>query len=89
MQSPATCPHCEDLKTQITKLKLRIFWENHNISHLNLAMKNANQRVNGLDCVCPACTISGRTEEEKFAKGFDCTFKPFFADRVWSHHWIL
>lgn len=78
MQSPLCCPHCEDLEKQITGLKLKIFWKNHNRSQLQFAMKNANQDVNGPDCVCLACAVSGRKDEEKEAKGFDCTFKPYF-----------
>ncbi len=74
----AACPHCEDLRTQITALKLKLFWKEHCRGQLQDVMQNANQDVNGPDCACLACTVSGRKNEEMDVVDSDCTFKPFF-----------
>lgn len=78
MPAAAHCPQCEDLKNEITALKLKIFWENHSKHELQLAMRYANQDTSGPECVCLTCAESGRKDEEKESEGFECTFKPYF-----------
>jgi hypothetical protein len=62
------------------KLKLKLYWKDHNCEKLKEAMTFANQKVEGPDCNCLACGVSGRKNENngKPCEGFDCLFKPYF-----------
>ena len=77
--SKCQCPGRAALEAKIQELELKLFWKEHNTSQLKLAMQCANQdATKGPDCACMACAVSGRKDEEKEAKGFDCKFKPYF-----------
>ena len=77
---PALDARLEALQKEVRELKLKLFWKEHNTSELKPAMRHANQdaTAKGPDCACLACAVSGRMDEEKEAKGFDCAFKPYF-----------
>lgn len=62
------------------KLKLRLFWKDHNCEKLKEAMSFANQKAEGPDCNCLACGLSGRKNANngKSCEGFHCLFKSYF-----------
>ncbi len=77
------CPGRAALEAELEALKLKLFWKDHNKSQLELAMQYANQdATKGPGCACIACAVSGRMDEEQDAKGFDCTFKPYFEAKL-------
>jgi hypothetical protein len=62
-------------------LKLKLFWKDHAISQLQIAMINANQKeFGGPGCKCVVCAVCGRDDHYDGYEelDFDCTFKPYF-----------
>ena len=64
-----------ELLAENRELKLNLFWKDYGVTHLQDAMHNANQKIN---CQCLACAVSGRMNVNSEAKGFECSFKPYF-----------
>jgi hypothetical protein len=71
-----------ELITENRKLKLQLFWKDYGTTHLQEAMRFANQKIRGPDCNCLACAVSGRKDEDNGmeAEGFECLFKPYFEE---------
>jgi hypothetical protein len=67
-----------ELLAENQKLRLQLFWKDYGVTHLQQAMRWANQKTEGPDCSCSACAVSGRMDSEKEAHGFECSFKPYF-----------
>ncbi len=69
------------LLAEKSALELKMFWKEHNKTQLRAAMQWGNQNeVDGPNCSCLACTVSGRKDEEKRTskRAGCCTFKPYF-----------
>jgi hypothetical protein len=67
-----------ELLNENRALRLQLFWKDYGVTHLQEAMRNANQKNGGPDCNCLACGVSGRTDSERETDGFECSFKPYF-----------
>jgi hypothetical protein len=67
-----------ELLAENRELRLQLFWKDYGVTHLQEAMRNANQKTGGPDCSCLACAVSGRMDSENEARGFECSFKPHF-----------
>lgn len=62
------------------KLKLSLYWKDHNCIKLGEAMAFANQKFDGPNCNCISCSLSGRRNEGNgnSTNAFECTFNPYF-----------
>lgn len=62
------------------RMKLSLYWKDHNCIKFREAMTFANQKPDGPNCDCICCSLSGRKDERngKPVHGFDCTFMPYF-----------
>jgi hypothetical protein len=69
------------LLAEKSALELKLFWNEYTTTQLQTAMQWGNRNdMDGPNCSCLACTVSGRKDEEKkTSKRADCcTFKPYF-----------
>jgi hypothetical protein len=68
------------LRRENEALRLKLFWKDHNRSHLQKLMCEANQADQGPHCSCWYCAVSGRLDEDQEAVRVDCKFKPWFEE---------
>ena len=77
-----------ELKRENEALKLKLFWKEHNPSHLNAAMCSANTADDGPSCSCLSCANSGRYEvryDGEVAEKKPCVFKPWLEQVLREH----
>ena len=65
-----------DLRSENEALRLKLFWKDHGKNKLRDRMAQANQM--GPNCMCIACAVSGRMDEEAETVHSSCTFKEWF-----------
>jgi hypothetical protein len=75
----------EQLKEENEALKLTLFWKDHCRSKLQELMVACN--LNGPQCTCLSCAVSGRMDEEQRSMpwGTRCTFKDWFEQELDKH----
>jgi hypothetical protein len=66
------------LRQENERLRLQLFWRDHDVRRLNEMMASANQSENGPQCTCNVCAVSGRMDEDEFEQNMGCLFKPWF-----------
>ena len=73
----------EELKREIERLRLKLFWRDHSHEELQAAMAAANG--SGPKCACLACAVSGRKDGDDDRTCEHCTFKPWFEALLKAH----
>ena len=74
-----------ELRREVEELRLRLFWKDHSKQRLEKLMGQANSYGdNAPKCVCLACGMKGRIEDEDMgdAVSTSCTFAPWFKERL-------
>ena len=66
------------LRQENEKLRLLLFWKNHNVQRLKEMMASANQSENGPQCYCRVCAVTSRMSEDASEQSMDCLFTPWF-----------
>jgi hypothetical protein len=69
-----------DILRENKKLKLDLYWKDHNFEKLKEAMIFANQKSNGPNCGCLTCAVSGRKNNGDRTQSLnnDCSFQSYF-----------
>lgn len=78
-------PRVQALLRENQKLKLSLFWKDHNIIHLEMAMGLCNISNGGPNCSCIACGKGGRTADHATLTHGPCAFKPYFKSLAKKH----
>jgi hypothetical protein len=76
-----------ELRQENERLRLLLFWKEHNVRTLSKLMRDLNRSRSGPQCACTACVMLGRSDESHDAQGsvaFDlyCEFNPWFERNI-------
>ena len=75
----------EALKLEQNKLKLKVFWLEHDDLKLKEHLEMANNLYDGPKCCCEGCYWNGRfglNPDKHVLPGVNCTFMPWFENEI-------
>lgn len=73
-----------ELRKEVERLRLSLFWKDHNVRSLRKIMQEANRfHPEAPKCRCIACTISRRNDHlTPFDDQWVCSFKPWWEEKL-------